>query len=258
VEGLAYDGGHREGAAESGPEDPHLFEGGDLGAPGEAAAAVLLVEAQAEEVMVSQDLENSSFSARLFRGIPVDLGQDDLVIPCSATSFLGDVNVLSDPVIVGDDEISLRTHFIPPDHLTVSPFQHLENSRGVLPPSFFLAEVEGHPVAVHQVLDLSLAQKDIRKVRVFGDEESKAVRVGLQPAHNYFPFWRKAVTPSAEFDDLVLIDQLLQSRTQRLAAVRIDAEGLGDFREGEAPLFVSLEQFQDFCGRKRRGRKISF
>ena len=38
------------------PEDPHLLQGGDLGAPGEAAAAVLSVEAQAEEVALAQGL----------------------------------------------------------------------------------------------------------------------------------------------------------------------------------------------------------
>ncbi|OHE20446.1 MAG: hypothetical protein A2X95_04330 [Syntrophobacterales bacterium GWF2_56_9] len=57
VEGLPYDGGHREGAAEGRPEDAHLLQGGDLRAPGETRTAVLLVEAQAEEVVVPQCLD---------------------------------------------------------------------------------------------------------------------------------------------------------------------------------------------------------
>jgi hypothetical protein len=56
VEGLPHDRGHGEGAAEGGPEDAHLLQGGDFGTPGETPAAVLPVEAQAEKVMVPQGL----------------------------------------------------------------------------------------------------------------------------------------------------------------------------------------------------------
>ena len=53
VPGLLYATHWLEGR----PEDAHLLQGGDLRAPGETTTAVLLVEAQAEEVVVPQCLD---------------------------------------------------------------------------------------------------------------------------------------------------------------------------------------------------------
>jgi len=77
VEGLTDDRRHGEGAGEGRPQDADLLEGGDFGAPGQAATALLFREAQTEQVPVSQCLDKLSRIGDLVPVHPPDqIGRD--------------------------------------------------------------------------------------------------------------------------------------------------------------------------------------
>jgi len=99
--------------------------------------------------------------------------------------------------------------------------------------------MKGYLVPVHQFLDFARRQENIRKVRVFGNQEPVSIPMGLDPADDDVSLGRKAIMPPAKFHDLPFIRQLAESLAQFLPPGGVRVERLRDIGQSERLAFSS-------------------
>ncbi len=203
---------------------------------------------------VAKDLQNPPFGPFFGGRIPGDLSQDDLIVLRSPGSFLGNADGLDEPLLIRNNPVTFVSFLIPADHPAVGPFQHLDNPRAASPAPLFFGEMKGHPVPMHQILDVPLGKKYIREAGIVRDEEAVPVPMGLHPTDDYILLGRKAVMPAVELYNLTLINQGPQSLAQffPLGGVHISAWAIS---AGDAWPFW-LEHIRIAAG--KRGWKYAF
>jgi hypothetical protein len=67
--------------------------------------------------------------------------------------------------------------------------------------------MKGYLVPVHQLLDFPPGEEDVREVRIFGNQETISIPMGLNPPDDDVPLRRKAVMPPVQLHDLAVVHQ---------------------------------------------------
>ena len=77
----------------------------------------------------------------------------------------------------------------------MGPFKNFERPGAGRTAPLLFTQVQGHPVAVHEVAHFPLTQKDIRHAGVLGNEKAVSIPVGLNPTHDDLGRRGKAIMP---------------------------------------------------------------